>query len=308
MKRSKFYYLTHPSVGIPALLAKVSDRYALKQQWKSRRGTDLDLKHPNKLSEKLQWLKLYDRKSLYTTLVDKYRAKLWLEESFGCEHIIPTLFVYQNAYDIDITALPKSFVLKCNHDSGSVFICHDKSKDVYLDKHMHAYKLEQVKQILNDALGKNYWRNSMEWPYKNVKPCIICEKIMLQSDGTLPNDYKLFYINGVFEFAYVSYDREGVNDRCTYDREWKRLPFVYVEEWTYNDKMNTSDVPCPASFKDMLEYGEKIAKHFKFVRVDFYDVDGKMYFGEITPFHSGGFSKFFPEKYDNIYGEKLILD
>lgn len=308
MKRSKFYYLMHLSVGIPALLAKVSDSYALKQQWKSKRGTNLDLRHPQKLSEKLQWLKIHDRKPLYTTLVDKYRAKIWLENQFGAEHIIPTLFVYQNVDEIDFDALPHSFAIKCNHDSGSVFLCHDKSKGVFLDKHMHEYQFEEVKRILNQGLKHNYWRNAIEWPYKNVKPCIICEQLMVQKDGTLPNDYKLFFINGKFEFAYVSFDREGVNDRCTYDKTWKRLPFVYVEEWTYNEKINTSNVTRPASFDDMLAFGEKIARNFKFVRVDFYDVDGKMYFGEITPFHSGGNAFFFPAEYDLIYGQKLKLD
>ena len=307
MKRSKFYYLTHLNIGIPALLAKVSDKYALKQQWKNRKGTKLNLRHPERLSEKLQWLKLYDRKPIYTTFVDKYRAKIWLAENFGEDHIIPTLFVYQNANEINFEDLPTSFALKCNHDSGSVFLCHDKSKGIFLDKHMHKYNFDEVKQKLNDGLRHNYWRNAIEWPYKNVKPCIICEKLMVQKDGTLPNDYKLFFINGHFEFAYVSFDREGVNDRCTYDENWKRLPFVYVEEWTYNEKINTSDVPKPTSFDDMLEYGSKIAKYFKFVRVDFYDVDGKMYFGEITPFHSGGSAVFFPDEYDLVYGKKLQL-
>lgn len=307
MKRSKLYYLTHPIVAIPALLAKVSDKYALKQQWKKRKGTTLDLKHPKKLSEKLQWLKLYDRKPLYTTLVDKYRAKVWLEAKFGKDHIIPTLFVYQNANEIKVEDLPSSFAIKCNHDSGSVFLCHDKSQGIFYDKHMHKYNFNEVKQKLNEGLKHNYWRNAIEWPYKNVKPCIICEKLMIKKDGTLPNDYKLFYINGHFEFAYVSYDREGINDRCMYDENWQRLPFVYVEEWAYNEKMNTSDVPKPSSFSDMLEFGSKIAQNFKFVRVDFYDVDGKMYFGEITPFHSAGYAVFVPQEYDLIYGKKLQL-
>lgn len=307
MKRSKFYYLTHLSVGIPALLAKISDKYALKQQWKNRRGTTLDLKHPVRLSEKLQWLKLYDRNPLYTTLVDKYRAKIWLEDKFGKDHVIPTLFVYQNANEIKLADLPSSFAIKCNHDSGSVFLCHDKSKGIFLDKHMHKYNFDEVKQKLNEGLQHNYWRNAIEWPYKNVKPCIICEKLMIQKDGTLPNDYKLFYINGHFEFAYVSYDREGINDRCMYDENWHRLPFVYVEEWAYNEKMNTSNVPKPSSFGDMLEFGSKIAQNFKFVRVDFYDVDGKMYFGEITPFHSAGYAIFVPQEYDLVYGKKLQL-
>ena len=307
MKRSKLYYLTHPSVSVRVLLAKLSDTYYLKQQWKSKMGTDLDLRNPKKLSEKLQWLKLHDRKPIYTTFVDKYRAKLWLEDNYGTTNIIPTISVYNNADAINIDMLPTSFAIKCNHDSGSVFLCFDKSKGIMLDKHMHEYNFEEVKCLLDKGLQHNFWRNAIEWPYKHVPPCIICEQLMIQEDGTLPNDYKLFYINGKFEFAYVSYDRKGVNDRCTYDENWQRLPFVYVEEWAYNENMNTSEVPRPTSFNEMLRYGQKIAQYFKFVRVDFYEVDGKMYFGEITPFHSAGFARFFPEEYDLIYGEKLKL-
>lgn len=284
----------------------MSDRLYLATLGKMLKGEQFDIKHPKTMSEKLNWLKLHDRKPLYTTLVDKYRAKIWLAEHFGDEYIIPTLAVYQSADEIDIEALPNAFVVKCNHDSGNVFICHDKSSGIYYDKHMEPRTLGEVKQALNEGLKKNFYWEAREWAYKNVKPCIIVEKLLLKKDGSIPNDYKLFFINGEFQFTYVSFDREGVNDRCTYDEHWERMPFVYADH--YNEKINTSDVPRPMSYDQMLSLGKKIANHYKFVRIDFYDVDGKMYFGEVTQFHSGGFADFYPAEYDAIYAEKLKLN
>ena len=126
MKRSKLYYLTHPSVTLPALWAKFSDRYAIEQQWKNVMGYPLDLENPKTFNEKLQWLKLYDHNPLYTTLVDKYKVKEWVAQKIGPQYVIPTLGVYKSINEIDFDKLPDRFVLKCNHDSGSVCICKDK--------------------------------------------------------------------------------------------------------------------------------------------------------------------------------------
>lgn len=308
MKRSVLYYLSHPKRAWSVLLLKLSDRYAIKQAWdKIGRSYPLNFRNPQTLSEKIAWLKLYDRKPLYTILVDKYRAKLWLKEKFGDEHIIPTIKAYSKADDIFLEELPSSFVLKCNHDSGNVYLCFDKDKGVYYDKHMQSYNFVQVKDFLQKGLSHNFYYNFREWPYKNVQPCIVCEKLMLLKDGTLPTDFKLFYINGEFQFTYVSYGRGGVEDRCTYDKDWNRLPFVYVQKYAYREDINTENVPRPDSYDEMLKYGQQIASYFKFVRIDFYDIDGKAYFGEITPFHCAGEAFFYPEKYDLVYGNKLQL-
>ena len=308
MKRGILYHFSHPLNTISAILFKLSDKYAIKKQWeKLGREYPLNFNHPKTLSEKIAWLKLHDRKSLYTTLVDKHRAKLWLKEKFGDEHIIPTIKTYSIAEDILLDELPASFVLKCNHDSGNVYLCFDKNSGNYFDKHMQPFNFEQVKELLQTGLSHNFYYNFREWPYKNVPPCIVCEMLMLLKDGTLPNDFKLFFINGEFQFTYVSYGRGGVEDRCTYDKDWKRLPFVYVQKYAYREDINTADVPRPESYDDMLRYGQQIASYFKFVRIDFYDIDGKAYFGEITPFHCAGEAFFYPEEYDLIYGQKLKL-
>lgn len=284
----------------------IPDEFYLKWKWVNGHGEIFDWNNPQTLTQKMQWLKLHERNTLHTTFVDKYRAKIWLTEQFGKEHVIQTLAVYKKANEIVLSSLPNSFVLKCNHDCGSVYICFDKQSGEFYDKHMQVFSFEEVCKRLDAALKINCYYEAREWPYKNVKPCIFAEELLLQKDGSMPNDYKLFFIGEEPQFFYVSYDRKGADDRCTYDINWNRLPFVWVDH--FNDHMNTSDVPRPKSLEDMVKYGAAVAKYFKCVRMDFFDVDGKMYFGEITPYHSGGYSKFYPAKYDLIYGEKLKLD
>lgn len=291
----------------PYIKKLLSDSFFLKWQWEKMMGYRFDWNNPKTVNEKIFWLKLHDHNPLYTTLVDKYEAKRWISSKYGDKSIIKTFCVYDNANEIDLSKLPNQFVLKCNHDSGSVFICRDKENSVFVDKHMDRVSFEEVVSRLNEGLKRDYYLNAREWPYKNVRRRILAEELLLLKDNSLPNDYKLFYFNGVFQFVYVSFDREGVNDRCLYDENWNRMPFAWVEKQVYNEKTNTSDAVCPNSYKEMIEFGSLIAKEFKIVRVDFYDVDGKMYLGEITPFHSAGYSHFFPSEYDAIYGEKLQI-
>ena len=310
--RRGWHLVSRPTRIIAKIIVKYNpdkcpDKWYLKLQWENSHDYKLNLKNPKTLSEKIVWLKLYDRKPLYTELVDKYKAKFWLSSNFGNEHIIPTIKQYKRVDDINWEELPNEFVIKCNHDSGSVYICRDKTKGVLYDKHMKSLSIHEVEIQLREALTKNYYLPCREWPYKNVVPCIIVEKLMLQKSGELPNDYKLFFINGEIQFVYLFYARESIDDRCTYDGNWNRLPFVYVEKQTYRDGINTAVAECPQSFQEMIKFGKEIAKNFKFVRIDLYDIDGKMYFGEITPFHSAGCAEFFPEKYDLIFGEKLKL-
>ena len=189
-------------------------------------------------------------------------------------------------------------ILKANHDSGHYQIIRDKKKVNY----------PVLRENCRYWLSMNYYKESKEWQYKNISPRrIIIEKLLVTKEGKIPNDYKLHYINGELQFVYVSYDREGKNDRCTYDENWNRLPFVWIPPKSYRENINTSDVPCPPTFEKMKEFGARVAKLFKYVRVDFYDVDGKLYFGEITLHHGSGMDIFYPEKYDKIFGDKLRL-
>ena len=275
------------------------DRYIIKRKYKKRLGRIPDIDNPKRLTEKLQWIKLYDRNEFQTQCADKFAVREYISKQFGDEYLVPLLFETTNVEDITEQNLPDcNCILKANHDSGNYLIIRNK----------YLINYPKLRENCRYWLSVNYYYHSQEWQYKNIKPHrIIVEKLLETKEGKIPNDYKLHYINGELQFVYVSYDREGVNDRCTYDKEWNKLPFVWVPPTSYRENMNTADVPCPKSFELMKKFGAVVAKNFKYVRVDFYDVDGKLYFGEITLHHGSGMDKFFPEEYDMVYGNKLTL-
>lgn len=277
-----------------------TDKQAIRKKFKKRVGENPDLDHPQTLNEKIQWLKLHDRKDLYTTLVDKFAVREYIAEKFGEEYLIPLYHRFLKAKELtpeNITEVP--CIIKTNHDSGTYRIIRDKTQ----------VNWRSLRRDFSCNLLVNYYYFSQEWPYKNIKPrCIVVEKLLETKEGKIPNDYKLHYINGELQFIYVSYDREGVNDRCTYDKDWNRLPFLWIPKKSYREGMNTADVPKPKTLEKMIEFGNEVAKDFKYVRVDFYDVDGKLYFGEITLYHGSGMDVFFPEAYDLYYGNKLQLE
>jgi len=301
-------YICNPKLALDTFRLKYNDRFAIETLWKSRMDFPLDLDNPKRLTEKLQWIKLNDHNPIYTTLADKYRLKEWVSNNIGSEYVVPTIATYTSAKDIDLEKLPNQFVIKCNHDSGSVFICYDKEKGIFVNKEMVKFEWDDIKIYLSKALKRQYFYASREWPYKNIKHLILVEPIISAKSGKLPTDIKLFYANGEFLFAYVSFGRDGVNDRCTYDRNWERLPFVWMDPQSYRKGINTSNVPRPAQYDKMIETGAKIAENCKFCRVDFYDVEGAIIIGEITFFHGGGYDRFYPDEYDFVYGEKLKLD
>lgn len=294
--RDPYYEIGHD------MLAKhpnwMSDKWWLSVVWKETRGYKLDWSNPMTYNEKLQWLKLYDYRPEYDKFVDKYEAKKWLAQTFGGEFIVPTIGLYERTSDIILEHLPDEFVIKCTHDSGSTYICKGKTNFDWSD----------VRNKLDEHLKFNFYYQQREKAYKDIQHRIIIEPLLLCANGRIPNDYKCFFVNGRIAFIYVSFDREGINDRCVYNKKWERLPFVYVARNEYKPGMNTSIVPRPRTLEKMIEIGSRIAKLFKTVRVDFYDVDGKLYIGEITLYHGGGADCFYPEEYDLIYGQKLKLD
>lgn len=268
----------------------------IKKRFKQNFGRNLDLSNPQTLNEKIQWLKIYEKKDFHTLCADKYRVRSYLKE-FGEEHLVPLLFHTEDYKDINENNL-KDFpcIVKSNTGCGWYKILYDcKNVD-----------WKALQEECKNWMVQNFYYYSYEWQYKNIKPCIIVEKLLLTEDGKLPNDIKLHFINGNLEFVYCSIDRCGENYRKIYDPEtWKQLDFEWPVKST--GKINYQDIPKPVNFDRMVEIGSKIAQKFKYVRVDFYDMPDNFYFGEITLHHGSGFNKFSDEKYDLLYGQKLKL-
>lgn len=272
------------------------DKWYLKLLWEYTYGYELDLQHPKTFSEKLQWLKLYDRKPEYTTMVDKYRAKQWIADKIGEQYVIPTLAVYNSVDEIDLDQLPDQFVLKCNHDSGSVVICRDKS----------VFDLEAARQKLSAAMKKNYYWMLREWPYKKVKRCVFAEEFLEESDlKKAPSDFKFFCFNGepmMFQICVDRNDTEGAV-LTFYDTEGNLLDL----KDKYHKRVAETEVPLPSQLNDMLRISRILAKGLAFLRVDFYEIAGKVYCGELTFYENGGFCEFTPEIYNRIMGDWIKL-
>lgn len=270
----------------------IPDKAYLKLKYRASMGKKLNLKEPKTYNEKLQWLKLYDRKPEYTTIVDKHDVKPYVAERIGQEYIIPTLGVWDRVEDIDFDALPNQFVLKCTHDSGGLVICKDKAK---LD-------VEKAKQKLNKSLKKDFYYVGREWPYKNVKRRIIAETYMEDATTGDLRDYKFFCFDGVTKAVRVDTER-GTGDvkMDFFDREKNHLPFE-------RNHRNADVMPeIPENFEDMVAIADKLSEGYPHLRVDLYSVNGKIYFGELTFFAANGMAPFDPEEWDVIFGEWLTL-
>ena len=268
-----------------------SDRKYLEMLFPLNVGYKLNLDHPVTYNEKLQWLKLYDRRPEYTKMVDKVEAKEYVSNIIGEDHIIPTLGVYERPEDIDFDALPNQFVLKCTHDSGGIVICQDKSK---LDRKAAVKKLAK-------GLKVNYYYRNREWPYKNVHPRIIAEQYMSDgNDGGL-RDYKFFCFKGNPKVMFLLKDRQIDTRLNFYDTEFNKLPFERGYP-NFDD-----EIEKPDGWDEMMELAKQLSKDIPQVRVDFYNIKGKIYFGELTFFPGSGMEKFSPQKWDRIMGDWIEL-
>lgn len=276
------------------------ERKAIIRKYYKVFGRKPDLDNPQTMNEKIQWLKLNCRKDIQTVMADKYAVREWLVQYFGegaKEHLIPLLYVTSDWRDIKMENLPdEPFIIKSNHGSHQYQIVYDKNK---LD-----IKLLRQKCRMWLAVDAGKW--GQEWQYRNIPRKLVVEKLLRTSDGHIPNDYKLNYFNGRLEFVYCSIGRETTNNRNMYDADWNPLYFQWNSHSKHQDARG-EEIEPPASFALMRKYGDEIAKLFDHVRCDFYDVDGKLYFGEITFHHGGGLNRFVPEEYDAYWGEKLIL-
>lgn len=272
----------------------VSDENYVKWKYYLNFRKKLHLDNPQTYNEKLQWLKLHDKHDEYTQMVDKYEAKKYVASIIGEEYLIPTYGVYNSFEEIDFASLPQQFVLKCTHNSGGVFVCKDKL----------TFDIEGARKQVNKWLKKNpYWKNR-EYPYKNVKPRIIIEQYMEDESGYELKDYKFFCFDGTAKYIFVASDR-GKDDEETkfdfYDIEWNLLPFTNGHP-NSNKKMKK-----PENYDKMVDISERLSKGIPHVRVDLYNINGRIYFGELTFFHWSGLVPFVPPKWDVIFGDSLVL-
>lgn len=249
-----------------------------------------NLRNPKTYNEKLNWLKLHDRNPLYTTLVDKYEVKEYVARLIGEQYIIPTLGVWDSFDEIDFEQLPDQFVLKCTHDSEGLVVVRDKST---LDKSAAKKKIEA-------ALKQNFYYIGREWPYKNVRPRIIAEKYMEDhTDGEL-RDYKFFCFDGAPKAMFVASDRASDHVKFDYfDLDFNHLDIK--QKYPHAEKL----LRKPVTFDQMIDLSRVLSKGFPHVRVDFYEVDGHLYFGELTFYHFSGFMPFEPDKWDKVFGDWL---
>lgn len=269
------------------------DRLYLETMFSLRTGYSLNLDYPQTFNEKLQWLKLHDQHKEYTQMVDKAEVKKYVADIIGEEYIIPTLAIYDSAYSIDFNELPEQFVLKCTHDSGSVVICRDKKT------------LNQTATIkkLAKKLHHNYFYENREYPYKKVKPRILAEKYMSNHDGEELKDYKFYCFNGNPMYCQVVSDREKMKSMDFFDKDWNHQPFHKTKDFPFADVTPSR----PINHQKMLDLARQLSAGIPFIRVDFYEIDCRIYFGELTFFPATGMGGFSPMEWDYRFGELIHL-
>lgn len=281
------------SLANKGLKSKTPADEFLKKEYRFYTGKELDLENPQLYTEKLQWLKLYDHRPEYTTMVDKYTVKQYVAERIGEEYVIPLLGVWERVEDIDFASLPEKFVLKTTHDSGGLVICKDKSK---LD-------VRAAREKLKYFLGRAYYDHNREWPYKNVQPRIIAEAYMEDSTYQELRDYKFFTFGGVPKVLYIAQGRGKGEPTVAdfFDMDFNHLPF------TIDHDMAEIPPAKPQNFELMKKLASVLSEGTPQLRVDFYEVDGRVYFGEMTFFHCSGMAPFHPEEWDRIFGDWVVL-
>lgn len=272
----------------------LSDKAYLKYMHRALIGQKLNLNAPRTFNEKLQWLKLYNRNPAYCKLVDKHEVKEYIAKTIGEQYVIPTLGVWENFEDINFDELPDQFVLKCTHDSGSVVICRDKS----------TFDIEKARKKLNKKLKMNLYWHGREWPYKNVKPRIIAEQYMEDTKTAELRDYKFFCFDGEAKALFIATERQKAGEEVKFDffdMDFNHLP---VRQGHPNAPVCPEK---PEMFDEMRVLAEQLSKGIPQVRVDFYEANGKVYFGELTFFHFCGLVPFDPPEWDTIFGDWITL-
>lgn len=265
----------------------LDDTTFLKLSYWVRFGKKLDLDNPISFNEKIQWLKLYDRNKDYVDMVDKIKVKEYVSKKISNDIIVPTIGTYDSFEEINFNNLPQQFVIKCNHDSGSIAICNN----------IEQFDIKKAKKIIKRGLKTNSFYWGREWPYKNVAPRIIIEKYL----GNNISDYKVHCFNGEAKFILVCTDRSNNLKETFYDTKWNKMPFKRPNHDIDNE------IEKPKNLESMIKYAEILSKNIPFLRVDFYEIDGNIFFGELTFYPASGWEKFSPDSWDNEIGSYLKL-
>lgn len=294
-------YLFHPVKIIIALSSRgylrfISDEQYIKIMYKQNIGYTLDIDNPQTFNEKIQWLKLHDRNPLHINMVDKYLAKQEVAAIIGEKYIVPTLGVWENIDSVDFDNLPDQFVLKCTHDSGGLVVVKNK----------HSINMAQVKNKLQKCLKRNFYYLSREWPYKHIKPRIIAEEYLDDGKNSVPEDYKIYCMNGKPRYIVIFHNRFNNNrelSESVYDINWNKQNFSFDKHFKIEESVSEK----PECLEEMLELAEKLCKDLCQVRVDFYIVNNKIYFGEITYYTASGLMPMIPPEMDSVIGDMFDL-
>lgn len=291
--------IVHPYWAFGVILRRclapyMNDRTFIKWEYFSGMAKFPNLENPKSYNEKLQWLKLNDYHPEYAQMVDKAEAKEYVKSVLGeeaDEHIIPTLGVWNSFDEIDFEKLPNQFVLKTTHDSGGVAVVKDKQ----------AMNKKDVRKKIEKSMKNNFFYEHREYPYKDIKPRVIAEKYMVDESGTELKDYKFFCFDGEPKMLFVATDRPFDTRFDFFDMDWNHLPFKQ------GHPLAQKEIRKPVGFDKMIELARKLSKGLKHVRVDLYDINGHIYFGELTFFHFSGNVPFVPDEWDYKIGEWLQL-
>lgn len=271
------------------------DKKYLSLLYYLRTHEKLNLETPTNFTQKMQWLKIYDRKDIYTEFVDKYQVRKIVEDKIGSEYLIPLLGVWDDFDEIDFEKLPNEFVLKTTHDSGGVIICRNKST--------FNYKL--AKKKIQKKLRNNFFWIGREYPYKGVRPRIVAEKLMVDESGTELKDYKFFCYNGIPKILFLASGRFSHKRPYFdfYDVETKKRLDISAKGHPHSD---IEEIIVP-NFDKMIDIARSLSKGFPFIRIDLYNINGEIFFGEYTFYHDSGFVPFLPNEWNKKLGDWIIL-
>lgn len=267
----------------------ISEKSYIIKEFKRRTGNELNLHNPKTFSEKIQWLKLNYRPTDFTIMADKYEVRNYVENKIGNQYLIPLHTVFRHYKEINYKSLPHSFALKATHGSGWNIISRDKNKA----------NIEEIRKYFKKYLRKSYYRYSKEWSYKNIKPRILCEHLIIDEDNNLPKDYKIFCFNGKPFYTQVDFDRFEKHTRAFYDNNWAKQDFSIG--YPLSEKL----LEKPENFNKMLEIASELSNKHPLVRVDLYNIQGRIYFGELTLYPGNGMETFSNVKWDVKMGNLI---